>query len=81
MLQMKKSEMTLINKISHCIFQKATIASLTVLTDDLKYMSVTKKSLAFFCTNKNSIWFVMIPEESYAFFFLRTVLVNVHYDV
>ena len=40
MIQVKNCEMTLSNKISHCIFEKATILSLLVLKADLKYMSV-----------------------------------------
>ena len=45
---MKKYEMTLINKMSHCIFEKATILSLLVLKADWKYMSVKKELLALF---------------------------------
>ena len=44
MIQVQKCEMTLINKISHCIFEKVTILSLLVLKADLKYMSVKKKT-------------------------------------
>ena len=46
MIQVKKCEMTLINEISHCMFENATILSLLVA--DLKYMSVKKNLLALF---------------------------------
>ena len=47
MIQVKTCEMTLMNKTSHCIFEKATVLSLLVLKADLKYMSA-KNVLALF---------------------------------
>ena len=48
MIQVKKCEMTLMNKTSHCIFEKARILSLLVLKTDLKYISVKKIYLPYF---------------------------------
>ena len=49
MIQVKKCEMTLMNKPSHWILEKARTLSLLVLKTDLKYVSV-KKLLALFKT-------------------------------
>ena len=50
MRQVKHFEMTLINKISHCMFEKATIRSLLVKTADLKYVS--EKSCTYLILNE-----------------------------
>ena len=44
MIQVKKSEITLMNKTNHYVFEKArTTRALLVLKTDLKYVSVKKK--------------------------------------
>ena len=50
MMQVKKYEMILMNKTSHCIFEKARTRALLVLRTDLKYVAGKRKLLALFRT-------------------------------
>ena len=61
MIQVRKGEMTLINK-SLSVLKMRTVLSLLVLKADLKYVSEKMYWPYFERTVNSLIWFVMVPE-------------------